>query len=386
MAPAGRCYGCFRPKEACFCASIPTIDNQTEVLILQHRRERFHPFNTARIVQKALLNSRLLVDHTNNLARQLRLNPRAGLLFPGPTALLIPDVTFEQRPEQLVVLDGTWHQAKTLIREIPALQSLPRYQLAPAVPSRYRIRRQPSTSSLSTVEAAVTALRILEPNTNGLDQLLRSFDTMVEHQLAHPGSPNGQRFRKRRNRTFKNIPLALLRNLENIVVAYGESNVGERGRKRIAVPPIYWVAQRLGSGESFSCTLTPRRPLDDVFLGHLQLTRANFKAALSLDEARLRWAEFQRPTDIVTVFHPGTARLFSYLARNRDPCLVLKSVDLELKPGQPVLRGAFPTRRAPIAIAHHPGRAGQRLADAVAYVRRLNELANERLGENEAVG
>src|SRR6476469_5195690 len=179
MTPNRRCYGCFRPKEACFCASIPTIDNQTEVLILQHRRERFHPFNTARIVQKALCNSRLLVDHTNNLAGQLRLNPRAGLLFPGPTALLISDLTFEQRPAQLVVLDGTWHQAKTMIREIPALHTLPRYQLAPAVPSRFRFNRQPTTTSLSTVEAAVTALRSLEPDTNGLDQLLIAFDTMV---------------------------------------------------------------------------------------------------------------------------------------------------------------------------------------------------------------
>src|SRR4051812_21690773 len=115
VIPDRRCYGCFRPKEACFCASIPTIDNQTEILILQHRRERFHPFNTARMVQKALRNSQLLVDHTKNLAAQLRLKPRAGLLFPGPTAVLISDLTLEQRPEQLVVVDGTWHQAKTLV-------------------------------------------------------------------------------------------------------------------------------------------------------------------------------------------------------------------------------------------------------------------------------
>lgn len=386
VAPDRRCYNCFRPKVACFCDCIPTIDNQTEVLILQHRRERYHPFNTARIVQKALRNSHLLVDHTKNLARQLRLKPRAGLLFPGPKALLISDVTLEQRPEQLVVLDGTWHQAKSLVREIPALQSLPRYQLAPTVPSRYRIRRQPNTMSLSTVEAAVTALRFLEPDTNGLDQLLRAFDTMVEDQLAHPGSPTGQRFRRRRNRTFQNIPTVLVGDLENIVVAYGESAAGERGCKRVAGPPIYWVAQRLGSGETFSCTLTPHRPLDDVFLGHLELTRTHFEGAVSLDEARLRWAQFQRPSDIVTVFHPGTARLFSHLARNGDPCLVLKSVDLESEFIQPPVDSCFPSRRFPVATAHHPGRAGQRLADVIAYVRHLNELANARLGENEPIG
>ena len=37
----------------CFCEAIPQIDNRTDVLILQHVGERFHPFNTARIVQKS---------------------------------------------------------------------------------------------------------------------------------------------------------------------------------------------------------------------------------------------------------------------------------------------------------------------------------------------
>src|SRR3954447_5041122 len=93
-----RCYGCFRPRKACFCASIPSIDNQTDVLILQHRRERFHPFNTARIVHKALRKSQLLADYTSNLKKMLRLKPGAGLLYPGPTAELISELALEQRP------------------------------------------------------------------------------------------------------------------------------------------------------------------------------------------------------------------------------------------------------------------------------------------------
>src|SRR4029078_8663835 len=118
------------------------------------------------------------------------------------------------------------------------------------------------------------------------------------------------------------------------------------------------------------------RPLDDVFLGHLQLTRAHFEAGLTLDEARRQWARFQRPSNIGTVFHPGTARLFSYLARDRDPCLVLKSIDLELKFDQPALGALSPSRGVPIAAVNHPGRGGQRLADTIAHLRHLNELAN----------
>jgi DTW domain-containing protein YfiP len=122
-----RCYSCFRPRGVCFCGTIPRIDNKTEVLILQHVRERFHPFNTARIVREALTNSRLLSDHTPRLAAGLRLKLRAGLLYPGPGATLLADLPADQRPDQLVVLDGTWHHTKTLLRDIPALGRLALY-------------------------------------------------------------------------------------------------------------------------------------------------------------------------------------------------------------------------------------------------------------------
>src|SRR5262249_33676158 len=151
LASRDRCYDCFRPKNHCICAAIPTIDNKTDVLILQHIRERFHPFNTARIVRRSLRKSTLLVDHTRQLAANLRLKPRAGLLYPRSGARLISDLPADQRPQQLVIVDGTWHQAKTLVRDVSALHNLPRYQLAPVVPSRFRIRRQPSVMALSTI-------------------------------------------------------------------------------------------------------------------------------------------------------------------------------------------------------------------------------------------
>jgi len=373
MVIGGRCFDCFRPQARCFCESIPSIDNQTEVLILQHRREHFHRFNTARIVQKALRNSRLLSDRTHNLATQLQLKPGAGLLYPGPAATLMADVPEGERPQQLVVVDGTWHQTKTLVRDIPALQSLPRYQLTPTVPSRYRIRREPNETALSTVEATVAALRILEPETNGFEQLLQAFERMVSAQLAHPGSANGARFIARGSRTVTNIPIALQGDLANIVVAYGEALPGERGSgKRIPAPPVCWVAQRLGDGATFGCTLIPCEPLSDVFLGHLELTRAVFAEALSLDEARKRWAAFHRPGDVLTVIQPGSAQLFSSLAAENSRCLVLKSIDHHS------LGIEIPTE-ADLGSANLPfGRAAKRLALAVAWVRKLNAIVNSR--------
>ena len=73
-------------------ATIPSVDNRTEVLILQHRRERFHPFNTARIVHRSLRNSTMLADHVPGIAARLTIGPRAGLLYPGTDATLLTEV------------------------------------------------------------------------------------------------------------------------------------------------------------------------------------------------------------------------------------------------------------------------------------------------------
>jgi DTW domain-containing protein YfiP len=369
-----RCYACFRPACDCFCDVIPTIENKTEVLILQHMRERFHPFNTARIVHLALENSSLLVDHTKNLAARLALKPGTGLLYPGPDAALLSLLPADQRPRQLVVLDGTWHHAKTLLRDIPLLHSLPRYKLAPTSPSRYRIRREPSAAYLSTVEATVAALRVLEPETSGWNKLLEAFDLMVERQLAHPKSVEARRRLGRQSRSIRNIPQVLLGDLDSVVVAYGESAPGELGCRHEPQFPVYWVAQRLGTGERFACLVRPEIPLADSFLNHLELTSTDFSAAVSPDEARSMWRAFQRPTDYVAVYNQGTERLLRQIGSVANKCLVLKSVDFH--PGQRYgsLDELVAAEGLAVEPASHPGRAGKRLAKVTALVRHLNAM------------
>ncbi|MBL8830226.1 MAG: DTW domain-containing protein [Planctomycetaceae bacterium] len=193
------CYGCIRPRGDCFCATIPTIDNRTEILILQHLREQFHPFNTGRLVHRALRHSQLAVAHNQKLAESLPtlLKPRVGLLYPGPDATLLNELHVDQRPDQLVILDGTWQQAESMMRAIPQLRSLPRYRLAPTKPSRFRIRRAPDPQALSTVEATIAALRVLEPDTAGLDRLQAAFVAMIDHQIGRDATKAQRRHSKR---------------------------------------------------------------------------------------------------------------------------------------------------------------------------------------------
>lgn len=369
---AKRCYHCFRPLGDCFCGSIPSIANKTEVLILQHERERFHPFNTARIVQMALRNSRLLVDSNRRLAEaRLPIKPGAGLLYPGPGAKLISDVPVHLRPSQLVILDGTWHHAKTLLRDIPALHDLPRYCLAPASPGRYRIRREPNDTSLSTLEATVAALRVIEPDTDGLDRLVEVFDGMVDRQIAHPKSEGGRRRNRKRDGTLGNIPRTLLEGLDNVVVAYGESVGGRGGRTPAARMPVYWAAQQMGTGRRFAHAIEPVSPLRDTLMGHWELTGDDFAEALSVEEFRDRWTNFLRDGDTLVAYHQSTVRLLENIGAKPDRSLVLKSINLDSQRRHSTLEEWLAAEGLASEPGHLASRAGKRLAMAIALVRHL---------------
>jgi DTW domain-containing protein YfiP len=385
MAQRDRCYGCFRPQDDCFCDAIPVIHNQTNVLILQHVRERYHPFNTARIVRKALQNSRLLVGDPKGLAAtNLPIRTRAGLLYPGSAATLISDLPPDQRPGQLVILDGTWHQAKTMFRDIPALHELPQYKLAPDSPGRYRIRREPDATSLSTLEAATAALCALEPATSGFDQLLEAFETMVDRQLARLKSKNGWRRNARRHQNGTNTPRVLVGDLAHVVVAYGESAPGGRGKKCGLQTPVYWVAQRLGTNERFASAIEPGSALTDQFLGHLELTERDFADPLSHEAFRTAWANFLHPADTLVVYHQSTLLLLSHVRGSMGKCLVLKSVRLNPRQTNGTLEERLASEGLASGPAEHPGRAGQRLAKAIALVRHLNALGRPSKNEMAA--
>jgi len=195
-----RCHACFKPRAHCICELIEPVSNRTFVWILQHPRERFHAIGTARIAQLGLERSRIEVP-TNGLDRSLghrfEVPPGTGLLFPGPGARVLEDLDEHDRPPGLVVLDGTWSQARTLYRQNAWLHALPHFALRPSAPTRYRIRRAPRPEYVSTLEAIVRALEVVEPETRGLAGLLAVFDTMIDRQLAHEGRNPRRRLRGR---------------------------------------------------------------------------------------------------------------------------------------------------------------------------------------------
>ena len=367
-----RCYQCFRPKPLCFCQAIPRIDNRTDVLILQHIGERFHPFNTARIVRKALRSCHLITDHNRRMgSRRLPIMPNAVLLYPRADARLLTELPAAELPDQLVVIDGTWHQAKTIFRDVPQLQGLPCCRLEPSSPGQYRIRREPNAQSLSTLEATVAALQALEPGTAGLDQLLAAFNKMVENQLHQPAGRTRLRKKENRQARPRNIPLALVQNPGRLVVAYGEAAPSRSEKDAHAPSPVNWAAQRLTTGESFSCRLRQQQPLSAAALDHMRLSPADFDDAVSHHEFRRRWNRFLRRNDVLIVYHHRTYRLLQHVEATQPRCLVLKSIFRKWQTGFHSLEELMAAEGVVIPEPRGKDRAKQRLQMAVAMVEHL---------------
>ena len=87
-------------------------------------------------------------------------------------------------------------------------------------------------------EAVVAALREMEPETTGWDQLLAAFSEMIDRQVPYLQARRGPRVCKRKRTTQKNIPSPLLGDLSRVVVAYGESAPRKPGRERDVRPPL----------------------------------------------------------------------------------------------------------------------------------------------------
>jgi DTW domain-containing protein YfiP len=368
-----QCYECFRPQSHCFCASIPQISNRTDVLILQHVGERFHPFNTARIVHRALGQCQLVVDHNQHFGtRQLPISSDAGLLFPADGARRLDEIPEHERPSQLVIIDGTWHQAKTIVRDAPQIQSLRCFRLAPTSPGQYRIRREPNAFSLSTLEATVAALAALEPETQGLDQLMAAFHRMVETQLGHPDSYRARRKKTTQGLHKRHLPHALRGNLEHLVVAYGEAMPGVDGSRNADGGPVTWYAERLSTGERFSCCLERRGKLSPDESQHMRLDPSELATMLSDSHFGRAWEQFfQARNDVLIVYHQRTHHLLQQIVAQPTRCVVLKSLFRKWHEGFQSLEELLAQEK--IAIPPVIGsRSKERLAMAVALVQQTN--------------
>ncbi len=317
--PRPVCSRCRRPARACYCAHLPRIETKTRIVILQHPRERDVPVGTAHMASLCLPSAELhvatSVAEAPALERVLADPARpAILLSPGEGARDL--VTEAPRvPVTLVVVDGTWSQAKKIVKNDPVLQKLPRYAFVPHAPSEYRIRREPEETFVSTIEALVYTLGALEGDPARFMALLDPFRAMVEFQLDHARRKMSTRVRRPRapKPPRPRLPALVTERARDLVCVVGEANAWpyrSPERDRYDEELVHWAAVRVATGERFEAVIAPRHPLAPGTPSHVELEEPRLRDGVGLDELAARWREFQRPSDVIASWGTYATKLF----------------------------------------------------------------------------
>jgi DTW domain-containing protein YfiP len=111
--------------------------------------------------------------------------PKPWLLFPGDDSTASESSVHEGQPGTLVVLDGTWRKCKRMLMQSPWLQSLPRMELSQLPPARNFLRKSSQPDGVSTLEAVVYALELLESRPDKYASLINALDVMLEQFQTH---------------------------------------------------------------------------------------------------------------------------------------------------------------------------------------------------------
>lgn len=359
------CDRCRRPTSVCYCAALPRLETTTRVVILQHPRERDMPIGTARMASLCLPDATLHVGiRWSDSAPFLRDSARPPiLLYPGAGAR---DILRDPPggPVTLVVVDGTWSQAKTVVRDNPILQALPRYAFATPEPSQYRIRREPRAEYVSTIEALMHVLGVLERDPDRFRALLDPLHAMVDAQLAcQARSPRRLSYRVPRVPPPRKPPEMIAQRYADLVCVFGEANAWpyEAGRARVD-ELLHWVAYRPATGETLDVIAQPAGALAPSTPFHTELDGETIRGGGSRDDLLAQLAAFLRPTDIACVWGHYAPRLLAASGGVLPELLDLRAAAQRLVHRKVGSLEAFAATIGPPPSPIARGRAGRRLA------------------------
>ncbi|KDO22748.1 hypothetical protein SPRG_21097 [Saprolegnia parasitica CBS 223.65] len=186
MAQREVCIGCDRPPCVCYCDLLPSprLSPGFRIHCVQHPNEaKRKALSSVPLLAHALDNFTLEVADVASAPPPDDRRQRV-LLFPGPTATLLSPRAIANL--ELVVVDGTWKEAKRIVHMSPSLQALPRVLIACDSASLYgTLRKEPKDGCVSTLEAVAQAITVLSGDAAIQATLLSLFGSVVGRQTAY---------------------------------------------------------------------------------------------------------------------------------------------------------------------------------------------------------
>lgn len=189
-----RCQRCMLAQQHCICPWRVTQNSRLDWVLLVHHDEVFKPTNTGRLIADILPRNTWAFEWSRTCPPdaliQLLQDPKRQcvLLFPASSESTI--VTHQQvksahKQVTMILLDGTWKQARKMYRTSQWLKGLPHleFQLDSVTQTQYAVRKAPKTGQLATAESAALALAACGEDMQG--QVLSDyFEVFNQHYCA----------------------------------------------------------------------------------------------------------------------------------------------------------------------------------------------------------
>ena len=164
-----RCEQCLIAKHYCICEGAEYASCDAAVCLLMYHNESFKPSNTGRLIAEIVPdNYAFRWDRTSPDPALLALlnndKYQPFVIFPAEdveTDRVVTQVeTHAGKQPLFIFLDGTWREAKKMIRKSPYLDNLPVLSITAEKLSDYRLRVAPHAHQLGTAEVAIMVLAL----------------------------------------------------------------------------------------------------------------------------------------------------------------------------------------------------------------------------------
>ena len=162
-----QCENCGLVKGHCICDYEIRLESQVEFWLLTHENEFSRTNNTGRLIENAIQTTRVFCWKRHEPPQELLELLKEYVVYLIFSAdkeedkKRVTDYKPSNKKIAFLILDGTWKEARKMIRKSDYLRTLPILSLNPSRKTAYDLRRNNDVHHICTVEVGIELLKLI---------------------------------------------------------------------------------------------------------------------------------------------------------------------------------------------------------------------------------